>query len=65
MSDETAVCEIDVTKKYIMVFDERLTMSEQARIRIMINEWLKSDMPFLLISGHGIRLIKIEEAEDE
>lgn len=63
MSEETkAVYEIDVTKKYVLVFEERLSHEERHRLNGLIDDWLKNENPFLVVSG-GVKLFKAETAE--
>jgi hypothetical protein len=56
------VYEIDVTKKYILVFPERLSSHEAARMKDAIDGWMKSDKPFLIVD-RNVRLVKVEAAD--
>jgi len=62
MHDQTNVYEIDVTKKYIMVFESRLSLAGHESITRSIKEWLASDNPFLLLDGR-VKLVRVEDAE--
>ena len=57
------VYEIDLTKKYILSFPQKLTVNDFARIKHEIDEWLRSDKPFLLID-EDVRLVLVE-TEDQ
>jgi hypothetical protein len=60
MSEQTAVYEIDLTKKYILQFDRPVSMEEAERIKAKIAEWKVSDEPFLFIAGGEIKLVRVE-----
>ena len=64
MSDET-VYEIDLSKKYIIVIERKLSMEESARLKANYRKWVESDEPILFLFGEKVRLLKVEEAEDE
>lgn len=63
MTDEPRVYEIDLTKKYILRFEYKLSQAVIARIGHQIKEWMASDQPFLLLDA-GVKLVRVE-TEDE
>jgi hypothetical protein len=63
MSDEPEVeqvIEINLNAKYVLVFNEKLTMSDSAQIRKILFEWLQSDEQFLVLGG-DVTLKRIDE----
>lgn len=64
-SDEKhpGVYEIDLTKKYILAFDQVLTGYEAERIKEAIKTWMEGDNAFLVIDG-GVKLVKVDLPEE-
>jgi glycine/serine hydroxymethyltransferase len=61
---ETPVYEIDLSKKYVLVFPYALSQEQLARIKDDINQWIKSDKPFMILTG-GARLMRVEAIEEQ
>jgi hypothetical protein len=62
MSEKTDVYEIDVTKKYILQFKERLRQEDLLRMIRDISDWVASDAPFLILEG-DVKLVRVEDAD--
>ena len=60
MSDQTAVYEIDLTKKYILQFDRPISAEEAERLKAKVAEWKTNDQPFVFIAGGGVKLVRVE-----
>lgn len=58
-STEPAVYEVDLTKRYVLRFGEQLSMEQVERIAANVDEWVKSDRPFLLIWG-DVKLVRVD-----
>ena len=55
------VIKIDPSCKYVFVTDRRLSDFEYKRVTKVIEDWWKSDIPFLLVD-EGVRLEKVSES---
>jgi len=58
-----AVIEIDPNKKYILYFSQFPHPSELERLKAVINEWLQSNNPILVLCGYNdneVKLVKVE-----
>ena len=60
--DDPKVHEIDITKKYILLFDRKLSEVEVEKMRVNVEHWMNSDAPFLLIDERA-KLVKVETDE--
>lgn len=56
------VYEIDITKKYILMFSHYVPAAEIVKMQELVKEWIKKDdIPFLFIHGEDVKLVKVEE----
>lgn len=61
---EPFVYEIDLSKKYIIHFEDHLPLAVLENIRGKIHDWLTSkDQPFLILHGN-IKLLKVDTTEE-
>lgn len=51
--------EVDVTKKYILQFDGRLSAMDSVRLETKIRDWLNGDFPFLFLDS-GVKLVRVD-----
>lgn len=58
------VIEIHPNAKYILVIDIRTPRVEQDRLRTRLDEWWKSDSPFLVVSN-ALTFKRVDEITDK
>jgi len=66
MMDNTnfQVIPIDPDKRYAIRLTEQISLEHLLQLKIMLNEWQKSDDQFLII-GPGVELVKLEDDRNQ
>lgn len=62
---DAQIVKIEPGGKYVLLFQQRLSRDEAARLQHDLQQFMAGDQAFAIVAGGGVSLVRVDEVSDD